>query len=356
MVVLSLVGAVWFTVSVTKFHRGERCQSDFLVFYAAGKLAFTGYLYDPDAARQVYREAAGCPEFPLPIIRPPFYAAFLKPLSLLPYRWAYRVWHGMCALAIFAFVLLWPGDRWRALAVCAWSFPLMSNFIYGQDGPLILLVLGAAIRFLGRNEDRSAAIFALGAAKIHLFTPAGLWLIARRRWRYGRVMLFCGAILLALSFAAGGPNWIQSWVRAAMSPAAEGDPQAMMGVRSLTWGLVPGWVMWTAIVALAGFAYRFYRHADGAAALATIPAMGVLLTNHSFLYDIALCIPLVLVILEGEYPLWLRCAALVICLPVVHLLPAPGPLVLNAQWLTPCLVIGTMSVEFGRQNPGKAPR
>jgi glycosyl transferase family 87 len=354
---VALAGCAWFAVSVAKFQHGESCQSDFLTFYAAGRLAFTGKLYDHDAARQVYREA-GCPHFPLTIIRPAFYSVFMKPFSLLPYSWAYRLWLAVCAIAVLAFARLWPGDKWRALAICAWSFPLMANFAYGQDGPLMLLVTGAVIRFLGKAENKSAAILALGAAKIHIFAPAGLWLLAGRRWSYARSLLAGGALLFVVSVAAGGPAWLTAWMKAATSPAAAGAPETTMGIGNLITLIAPDWLGWIASGALLGVSLVVLRRSAPALGLALVPVIGILLTSHSFNYDVALCIPLLLIILESDYPFVLQSLAFAACIPVIHLIPAPHPLRFNAQWLIPSLVIGTMIVELRRkpavEDPGQS--
>src|SRR5687768_1277374 len=169
-----LLAAVGIVLSFAQWRHGDRtssCSSDFLTYYTGGKLALSGQIYSPAASKLVRRETLGCADEPFgEFIRPPYFAALMWPLSQLPFRVALVVWLSFCVAAIVGFVWLWPGPRWRTLAICSWSFPLMSAFVYGQDVPILLLGAGAAIVLLEKGRDFEAGLcLTVGAAKPHVF-------------------------------------------------------------------------------------------------------------------------------------------------------------------------------------------
>src|SRR5579872_3598095 len=124
---VALIGIALFIFTCWKADHASTCASDFLSFYTAGRLAFSGQIYSVPAGRRVERDVLGCTaEGYQPSARPPYFAAIQWPLAQLPFPTALLVWRVLCAGAALAFVWIWPGPRWRALAFCAWSVPLLT--------------------------------------------------------------------------------------------------------------------------------------------------------------------------------------------------------------------------------------
>ena len=193
--VLSLVAFGWPSV-----RRGE---TDFLSFYAGAKLAFTPNLYSVEHAHRIQRDLAN-PSEVRAYIRPPFYAALIRPLAALPYRRALLVWQAVNLAALAGFVWLWSPSALSAV-MCCWFFPIWINFAVGQDMPLILLALAVGASLLRRNAVLAAGlVLSLCAAKLQLFVLLPLLIPAHRLWRLGLGLAAGGAILLAVSRAAAG--------------------------------------------------------------------------------------------------------------------------------------------------------
>jgi len=104
--------------------RAATCSSDFANFYSGAKLAVSGRIYSPDAEKTLQHEILGCSGVKYgQFVRLPYFAAMLWRVAKLPFSTAVVLWRLVCGGWVLAFVRLWPGSRWRTLAVCAWSFP-----------------------------------------------------------------------------------------------------------------------------------------------------------------------------------------------------------------------------------------
>lgn len=87
----------------------------------------------------------GCSSSYAVFIRLPFFAALMKPWSLLPFRTAFWLWRAFSFCAIGVFVRLWPGQRRWALATCACSLPPHGTITGGQDEALLLMWLAISV-------------------------------------------------------------------------------------------------------------------------------------------------------------------------------------------------------------------
>jgi hypothetical protein len=87
-------------------------HDDFLCWYIGGKLAWSGdfqHMYDPAVQWSVQQKIL--PEEPILSVFPraPFFAAFVAPLSALPYRTAFIVWLAI-QIVLLAICFFWA---WR---------------------------------------------------------------------------------------------------------------------------------------------------------------------------------------------------------------------------------------------------
>jgi len=356
---MALLAALGIGLSLAQWSQGDRsatCSSDFLNFYTGARLAFSGHIYQPAAEKRVQYETLGCSgEHYGQFVRLPYFAALLWPLAQLPFGVALLVWRCLSVAAVVGFVWMWPGPRWRTLAVCAWSFPLMAAFAYGQDVPIVLLAAGAGIVLLGRERDWEAGLcLAVGAAKPHLFVILVLMILARRRWRAAPGLGAGGLAIAAVSFLTGGWGWPREFWRTVTGPAGTPNPGAMINLHGIAYFFgAPLWI--EAVVAAAFLALIAWASGrmPAPAGFALALAGGVLLGGHSYLYDLAFSIPLLLVVLASPgIALWLKWAAGVFASPVVYLMPLSlAPPGLTHFLLPAFLVLTGIALALGRQEP-----
>lgn len=354
MAVLATVGIA---LSFAQWSHGERastCISDFLSYYTGGRLAFSGQIYSPAASISVRHEILGCSNDVYgQFVWPPYFAGLMWPLAQLPFRVALVVWHSFCVVAILGFVWLWPGPRWRTLAICSWSFPLMSAFVYGQDVPILLLAAGAGIVLLGKGCDFEAGLcLAVGAAKPHLFVILALLILVRRRWWAALGFGVGVGVEIGASFLTEGLGWPGEFWHAATSAAANPNPGTMINLHGLAYAFHAPWWIETilSLAFLALIAWTCMRIPDSMG-FALALAGGVLLGVHSYLYDLTLVIPLVLTVLaSNRIPLWLKWAAGVVASPALYWMPPASTLPGPVHFLLPAfLVLTGVAIAVGRR-------
>ncbi len=118
-------------------------KNDFVTFYAGAKLAGTPDLYSRGANLAMNKALVGS-TMDMMYIRPPFYAALLKPLSLFPYLIAYAIFSAASLASILWFVIRFSKEC-PALPFASFSLPFLATLSAGQDSPFLLPVLGGAI-------------------------------------------------------------------------------------------------------------------------------------------------------------------------------------------------------------------
>lgn len=122
---------------------------------------------------------------------PPTLAVLLIPLATLPPLWAAAAWYAGSALSLGAGALALrrtlglrgAPDRWELLAWLGVAIPTLSALLRGQVGPLLLGLVGIALRELQRGRQARAGVLIGLAAAIKL-TPGVLLpgLVGARRW------------------------------------------------------------------------------------------------------------------------------------------------------------------------------
>jgi hypothetical protein len=206
-----------------------RGNNDFANFYAGGKLAGTGQLYDADAVMAIERANPGREKI-LPYMRLPFEALLFWPFAQLPYVAGSHLWELFLVICAILFALHWPAvNRKVVVLACFWSLPLFESIAVGQDSTLMLLVvLGAVLALRAGRPMLCGAILALCSVKVHLFLLLPIWILTQRLWRVAAGMVLGGAVLFALCFVAGGSSWISSFFAVAgldsVNPGVEDMP------------------------------------------------------------------------------------------------------------------------------------
>lgn len=325
----AIAGIVLFVLVCRNGDHASTCSSDFANFYVGARLAFTGEIYSPPAEARVLHQILPCSsDYYEQFIRLPYFAGLLWPLAQLPFPQALLVWRCICVASALAFVWFWPGNRWRTLAVLSCSFPLMAAFAYGQDVPILLLAFGVAILLLYRGHHFAAGLcLSLGAAKPHLFAILVLVILLRRCWRMLWGFGAGQSLLLVLSFLAGGRAWPLDFWHTVRGPWISPFPERMINLHGFIYSYhLP--VSLEAVLAIAFFALvtTACLRLPGEIAFALALSAGVLLGGHSYVYDLAFSIPLVLLLLESNAVAgWLKWLGWIFALPVFFFWP-PSPI------------------------------
>jgi hypothetical protein len=296
--------------------------NDFLQFYAGGRLAFTGDLYDGARVREVQLEALGKTSDVLRFTRLPYLAALLWPLARLPYQAAWALWIALGAAALVAFCWLWP--RPAAVAACL-SVPALVGLANGQDVTFLLLWIGAAVALEHRGRPFAAGlVLSLCASKPHLFALLPLLLIAQRRWRLATGLAAGAAAVLALSFAAGGLRWPLQFYDTVTNPAIHARAGFMPNLHGLLRGIAALEGLLAAGVVAAH--WRVVRRASFEYGLAATLTGGLLLSYHAYLADCVVLLPAALEVLAAAGPRALRLLAAFLISPLPYFLHPSLPM------------------------------
>ena len=302
-------------------------SSDFAAFYAGAHLVGEGRLYAPDALHSAERLHTGAYSPEHGYVRLPFHAALLWPLSRLEYPTAQAAWHLIRIAALVGFVVLWPlpGSALRLLWTCL-CLPVFAAFINGQDTPLLLLALAAAVHLHQDGKARTGGlVFSLCAIKFHLFFLLPIWIVARREGRFAQGLAAGGALLLLFSFAAAGANWPVEWFRVATASDFSPGLGLMPNVHgvALSMGLGVG-VEIVAGIGAAAATWFVARRGDFYLSLACCLACGLLVSHHAYLADMAILLPAALGVVSDRYSGPIKAAAAGLLLPPIAIATVVG--------------------------------
>jgi hypothetical protein len=207
---------------------GSPHGTDFAGFYTAGTV-LKDYpaerLYDFDLQDRVYHQL-----FPdlaegrkLPFVYPPFVAALFRPLTSLPFEWAYGVWLlisaglflGGLALMRQALTSI-PGQDWTLIFVLSLSCPcfLLECWFTGQTTPIGFFALAVAL-YCERRRRQACSGVTLAAClyKPPLMVLIVPMLLVGRRWRALAGLAAGAAALLALALLVAGAQGCLAYVR-----------------------------------------------------------------------------------------------------------------------------------------------
>jgi alpha-1,2-mannosyltransferase len=203
--------------------RPSPTSSDFVSFYAAGKLALAGtpaLAYDQAAHLLVEQRftVAGAPyQF---FFYPPVFLLLFAPLALLPYFVAFYVFE-FATMAAFLFtmrrILREPGWLWAAPVL---AFPaIFWTLGLGQNAFLTAALFGGFTLLIDRRPTLAGMLLGLLCYKPHFGLLAPVGLLGGRHWRAFFAAGATVALLVGLSAMAFG---IDTW-RAYLNAFAGSD-------------------------------------------------------------------------------------------------------------------------------------
>ena len=281
-------------------------QNDFLQLYAGAKLSGTPDLYSPAAARLIHQKSVGVELIGVYYSRPPFYADLLRPLGWLHYRAAYWTFEGISFAAFALFLILFVPQCKELILFSSLCFPLLSDFLNGQDVTLVLLLAAGSILAIRREHDFVAGLLlSLCAIKGHLFVLTPLVFLIHRRWLVLAGGAAGGALLTAMSFLTDGRDWPRRYLTLLSNPELHPSPATMPNLRGLVFGVTgadhPA-IYWTlTILILAVVIWLAWKMADLEMAFAMSIIAGLLVGYHAYLQDaVLLLLPFAIVIAKSK--------------------------------------------------------
>jgi hypothetical protein len=294
-----------------QWHRVIRGQNDFVALYAGGKLAGTPGLYSRDANEALIQSVLGATMQSVVYTRPPFYAALLKPLTLLPYLAAYGVFCALCLASVLWFVLRFSKECEALPLYASFSIPLAAFLPQGQDTPLLLTFAGASILLTRQGRDFLAGmVLSLCAIKFHLFLLIPVLLLAKKRWRILAGAAVGTGVLTLLGFLVAGGRSLEQYVAMLRDPWINFSADMMPNLHGLTASLKLGSaapLMETGMVCVvvAAFLWICQRTDNYEFLFALSLLCGLLVSYHSGISDqILLLLVFVLIVnSRGEKPL-----------------------------------------------------
>lgn len=302
-------------------------KNDFVTFYAAAKLAGTPGLYSRTANLEMNTALVGN-DMGVMYIRPPFYAAILKPLSALPFLTAYALFTCASLASYLWFVARFTKECPALPFLAAISVPFLASVLAGQDASFMMAILGGSILLTRKNRDFAAGLLlSLCAYKFHLFLFVPVLILLKRRWRLlgGGV---CGTVALtALGMAVNGLGSAGEWIRAVRNPWINPDAAAMPNLHGLV-AILNGDMRLEAVL-IAGvcviFLWMTLRTDNYELLFAASLVCGLLVSFHSTIIDDLVLFPVMILVLGASDLVPLRAATALILTPIPYFLVLAGP-------------------------------
>jgi hypothetical protein len=332
-IVLVVVIATVFYVTLGSFAHQNAYIHDFLAFYTSGKMVSQGdaaRLYDTKA--QLEYQKILQPDNPelVPYIRPRYYAELFRPLSKHPRAEALLIWQALQALFLLAatlMVLLLFAPQYLIIAALSLVAPL--GIANGQDaGFMAFLAALSLYLFLKNRPLASGAVLGLCLFKWHLLALVPVAMLLGRQYKLLGGFAVTSLLTLALDFALSGLSGWNAYAQlltrtdlARLNPGVHLMPNLKGIFTNL--GIPSLWPVGLAIV-VPSFVLSALRLSWPHALLATQLA-AVLIVPHTFNYDVSwMLLPAVNVLATGVQGR-LKWAAFLLLMPVLPFLNLTWP-------------------------------
>lgn len=337
---------------------GVHTQFDFEEYYTAGYLMRTqpSQLYNLAQQESVQHAHAPHSSF-LPFFHPEYEAVLFAPLSFLTYKAAYLCFIACNVLLVLAVLLALqltlsnlPGLQSPAWLMFFLFLPLLIAVVVGQDSILLLLLYCLAWRQLESGKDMSAGLsLALALFKFHITIPIAVLIALRQGWRFCVGFLAgsagVGLVCFGIVGSAGAMQYLRLMSGAVSAIDRSGGaqhgmeffPSALTNLAGLFYGCGARFLLsphaFNALVAACSLGLFVWcaaviRHSEQRVAFSIAILCALLVSYHSFLYDIVLAL-LPIVLLAGQTPRYILLSLYI--LPLVLLL-------FGAKWFFPAAV------------------
>jgi len=263
-------------------------HNDFVPSYIAARLASSAQLYSPEATLRLQNELLGIRADWMLYMRPPFFAALMKPLAALPFQTAYWIFQTLSVTSIAVFVWLFARKSIEVAVLASISVPILLAVLQGQDIGFVMLAFAGfyLLSENGRGFEGGLAL-SLCLIKFHLFPLTGLALLLRREWAVVRGFSIGAAVLASLSFSVVGANWPALYWAALKNPALHPGEKVMPNLHGLSalmgWGLMTETLLMAAVTGV--FLVVVARGCPRPLTFALALAGGLLLSYHAYAQD-----------------------------------------------------------------------
>jgi hypothetical protein len=312
------------------YHRRDvalHAKNDFVTFYAGAKLAGTPDLYSRTANLELNTSLVGN-DMNVMYIRPPFYAAILKPLSWLPFLTAYAVFTCLSLACYIWFVVRFSKECSALPFLAAISIPFLASLLAGQDASFMMAILGGSILLTRQKKDFLAGlVLSLCAYKFHIFLFIPLLLLLKKRWLTLGGGL-CGTLALtALGIIVNGPGSIPQWIHVLRNPWINPDARGMPNIHGLVTILNGDMRLEAVLIATVflGFLWMTLRNDNYELLFAACLICGLLVSYHSMIDDDLILFPVMILVLRSSELVPLRASTALILTPIPYFLVLAGP-------------------------------
>jgi hypothetical protein len=301
--------------------RALRGANDFAQLYTGATLAGTSDLYSRSANLAVVEKSLGFTMESVVYTRPPFYAALLKPLALLPYRAAYAVFSLATLASLLWFVVKFSPECSALPFFAAMSIPILTAICGGQDTPFLLAILGGSILLTrAKREVWAGLVLSLLAIKFHLFLFVPVLLLIKRRWQILGGAMTGLAVLTGVGVSVAGAASLGQYVNVLRDPWINSSATIMPNIHGLAAVLNGGMVLELILIALvlAAFVWVARRNESYEFLLAVSLLCGLLVSFHSCLADDVVLLPVFVAVVRTCPMPFLRVATALILTPVPY--------------------------------------
>jgi hypothetical protein len=286
---------------------GQPIATDFVSFWAAGKLVLQGHAadaYDWAIHKTMAVENGVNFDGRFTFQYPPTFLAVTPALALFPYPAALVAWMAVGLPLYISAIRLITGTWNTTLAALAWPAVLW-NMVLGQNGFLTAALLGAGIALIEKRPALSGILFGLLTYKPQFGLLIPIALVAGGHWRVIGWAALTTTVLVAVSTAILGTDawaaFIDSAFRINTAILIEGgtdfsELQSVYGyVRALGGGTAAAWTAHGVLVLLlaAGIVWIWREDMPFDVKAAALATATILASPYAFIYDfVALAIPL----------------------------------------------------------------
>lgn len=297
---------------------GKPIGTDFLGFWAAGRMALEGHATEAyDANLHAASEQHALPWKPgqqapfVPYLYPPTFLMAAAALALLPYGVALAMW----LAATMSIYLASIRGILPAAVLAALAFPaVFLNLAHGQTGFLTAGLLGGALLLLDRRPWISGALFGLLAYKPQFGVLIPLALLLGGYWR-----TICAAALtiiatIGCSLALWGPDPWRAFIATLQAVGGYGLESSSDGleklqsvfaaVRLLGGGIGLAWALQAvfALIGTAAVVWIWRKPVSLALRGAVLSTASLMLTPYLFDYDLLiLALPIAWIASLGRF-------------------------------------------------------
>jgi hypothetical protein len=332
-------------------------KSDFVSFWAAGRLALTGHpeLAYNIPAHHAAEQAVGPVLGLLPFAYPPPFLALVTPFALLPFGAAFFAWVG-ATVALYGWTV-------RRIAPLPYAFAIPAgyiNLLIGQNGFLMSAIFIGGLLLVETSPWLAGALLGLMLLKPQLAFLLPVAMLAGREWRVIGAAIASALALLLVGATIFGAGSYAAFLQMLPSQAA------FLQEGRLTWSELASVFALAHSLGASETAAMIVHSAIAVAAAALtarawwvgsdyripiLAAASMLISPYIWTYDsLLLVVPLGWMLRDRRHPYAIAAAWLCALLPIVnYYIPVSGP---NLTSVAAIICLVALSADMRREGSG----